>query len=395
MQNIKQKLKMELTAELSNILNYWMKFTFDEVNGGFIGHVNGDNKVQHKASKGAVLNARILWTFSSAYRVTKNEEYKRMADRAYKYIIKYFIDKKNGGVFWELNYLGEPTNKRKQIYALSFTIYGLSEYYRVTGEREALAQAIELFNCIEEYSLDKEKNGYFEALAEDWQMLEDVRLSDKDANERKTMNTHLHILEAYASLYWVHKDEKVRKALKNLIELFHDKFVNSSYNLNLFFDDDWNLKSDEISYGHDIECSWLLHEAAEVLGHEKLLKKVEEVAVNMAKVTFNGLAQDNGLINEAFPSENSFDTDKHWWQQAEAIVGFYNAYQISGKAEFLEKADKVWEYTKTNIIDHKNGEWFWRVNEQNIPYTQDEKTGFWKCPYHNGRACLEIMERIA
>lgn len=391
---MQQNLKAELSTELDNILNFWIESTIDVKNGGFIGEIDGNNIKHIDAPKGSVLNARLLWTFSSAYRITGKEEYLRQAQYTFDYFKHNFIDKKYGGVYWELNADGTPSNRRKQIYAIAFAIYGLSEFFRATQANEALNLAVGLFNNIEKYSFDASENGYFEALTEEWELLDDVRLSPKDYNERKTMNTHLHIMEAYACLYRVYKTDKVATALKNLINLFLDKFINDQGNLNLFFDDDWNLKSDIISFGHDIECSWLLHEAAEVLGNEELLKKVIPVSIKIADVTYNGIDTDNGLFYELEKDKNHLDTDKHWWPQAEALVGYYNVYELSKDEKYLQTAADFWEFTKENIIDKKHGEWFWRVSKDRVPYESDEKVGFWKCPYHNSRACMELMERI-
>ncbi len=390
----KQQLKAELSLELTHILNYWMEYAVDEVNGGFIGKVDHNNNKIQDSPKGSILNARILWTFSSAYRLTKKSEYLKMAYRAYQYIYEHFVDRVHGGIYWELDASGKPKNGRKQIYANAFAIYGLTEFYKITNDQVALDLALDVFEYIEKYSLDKIYNGYFEAFTEDWNKLEDVRLSEKDANESKTMNTHLHILEAYTNLYRVHKTERIQKALENLINLFINQFINKNYNLNLFFDDYWNLKSDIISFGHDIECSWLLYEAAHVLGDKDIIEKVKPISVNMAEVSLKGLDKDGGLYNEFEPGKNHLDTDKHWWPQAEAVVGFFNAWEISSNPGFLDKAWTSWEFTKKYIIDHKNGEWYWRVNKGGKPYETDEKAGFWKCPYHNSRLCMEIMERI-
>lgn len=388
-------IQSELTKVLKdNILEYWMVNTIDEEFGGFIGFIDFFNNKNTKANKGSVLNARILWTFAAAYNYFKEEVYLNKAKRAYEYILNHFIDYKHGGVFWELNYQGKPVNKRKQIYALSFTIYGLTEYYIASGDDKALTIAIDLFKAIEKHSLDKNKNGYIEAFAEDWTPLTDFRLSEKDANESKTMNTHLHILEAYTNLFRVHKNPEVKAALKNLIELFLARFINSRGHLNLFFNNDWELNSKTISFGHDVECSWLLVEAAEVLGDEVLLKKVKNKSLIMLEAVNEGLDKDGALFNEFEPDINSFDTDKHWWPQAEALVGFYNGFQITGNEAFKMKAFKNWEFIKKHLIDNKNGEWFWRVDKNGHPIQADEKAGFWKCPYHNSRACLEVIKRI-
>ncbi|MBE9518616.1 MAG: AGE family epimerase/isomerase [Bacteroidetes bacterium] len=386
----------ELEKELKeNILSWWMEYTPDRELGGFHGHIDHLNQVVKGAGKGAVLNARILWTFSAAYRMYNQPEYLETARRAYAYIISYFTDKKYGGVYWELEPDGSVRSSRKQIYATAFTIYGLAEYHMACGDDRALKIAKGLFRDLEAKAFDLEFNGYTDALSRDWKALEDLRLSEKDQNESKTMNTHLHILEAYGNLFRIWKDPGLKEALKNLIKLFLEHFVDRERKvLNLFFDDNWNLKSTLISFGHDIECSWLLHEAAALLGDPGLIKECAELAVNMAHASEAGQAGDGGLHYEFFPESMELDSDKHWWPQAEAMVGYYNAFQLSGEQKFLERSLGSWEFIKKHLIDHKLGEWFWSVDSQGNPQTEKEKAGFWKCPYHNGRACMELIHRI-
>jgi mannobiose 2-epimerase len=258
------QFRKELEKELKdNILSWWMKYSPDNELGGFHGHIDHQNQVVKGAGKGAVLNARILWTFSAAYRMYKQPEYLETARRSFAYIISYFTDKKYGGVYWELEPDGSVRSSRKQIYATAFTIYGLAEYHMACGDDQALKIAKGLFRDLEAKALDLEFNGYTDALSRDWKALEDLRLSEKDQNESKTMNTHLHILEAYANLFRIWKENALEKALGNLIHLFLERFVDRERNvLNLFFDDSWKLKSTLISYGHDIECYWLLHVSA-------------------------------------------------------------------------------------------------------------------------------------
>ena len=388
-------LKTEMQSHLLNdILPYWMERTIDEKHGGFIGRIDGNNRIDEKADKGAILNSRILWTFSAAYNYFKDPAYLANADRAFSYLIDHFIDNEHGGVFWMLDYKGNPTETKKQIYTQAFAIYGFSAYYKASRNKHALNAAIELFKLIETYAFDHGENGYFEAFDRQWNLLQDLRLSEKDANEKKTLNTHLHILEAYTTLYQIWKNKKLKKQLKNLIELKLDKFVNENSRFQLFFDENWNPKSDLISFGHDIEGSWLLLEAAKVLGDEQLIAKTKKVAISMVNsVMKNGIDNDGGLIYEVYPGGIK-DTDKHWWPQAEAIVGFVNAWQISSDSKYLKKAKMVWEFTKDKIIDWKDGEWWFRVNKVGQPYLQEDKAGPWKCPYHNGRACLEIIKRL-
>lgn len=390
-------IKAEMTQECFNILSFWSKNTVDDTNGGFIGSIDLNMTKHPEGEKGAVLNARILWAYSAAYRVFKNPEHLTMARRAYAYVTQYFIDKEYGGVYWMLNADGSPANTRKQIYAIAFTIYALAEYYRISQKQEALDLAVKLFEDVEKHSFDPELNGYFEAYSREWVLLEDLRLSEKDKNDPKTMNTHLHILEAYTNLYRVYKDEKLRKALKNLIDVTTEKIINKDKGyFDLFFAADWTHRSTNNSYGHDIEGSWLLWEAAEVLGDTATMDYCKPICIKMAQQALrDGVDADGGIMSEGTDGVVE-DSDKHWWPQAEAIVGFMNAYQLTNDEKFLEASLKSWDFVKKYIIDHQNGEWYWRVTKDDHKvYTEEQKTGPWKCPYHNSRACMEIAERFA
>lgn len=391
-----KEFRIELETELKdNILNWWMKYSPDQEYGGFHGHINHQNQAVKGAGKGAVLNARILWTFSAVYRAYPDQVYLNMAHRAFRYILDNFLDKDFGGVYWELDEQGGILSSRKQIYAIAFTIYALSEYHMACGDPQAKDLAIACFEDIEFFAFDPIKKGYTEALNRQWEELDDLRLSEKDQNECFTMNTHLHILEAYGNLYRIWEDPALAKAIKNLIQLFLEKFIDpKNERLRLFFDENWNSKSSLVSFGHDIECSWLLHEASEILNNEKMIQASADLAVKMARKTFEGLDEDGGLYYEYMPDTNKLDTDKHWWPQAEAMVGFFNAYQISGDPEFLHRSKESWTFIHNYICDWVDQEWFWSVDKEGIPQTVKEKGGFWKCPYHNGRACLEIIRRI-
>ena len=379
-----------------NILPFWIDKMFDHENGGFYGRIDGHGNLHADAEKGGILNARILWTFSAAYRVLGKSEYLEMATRAKDYIIAHFIDREYGGTYWSLDYKGNPKDTKKQFYAIGFMIYGLSEYVRATSDKEALDYAIQLFECIEEHSLDVIYNGYIEACTREWGEIADMRLSDLDANYPKSQNTHLHIIEPYANLYRVWKDERLEKALRNMINIFTDKILNPETNhLDLFFEKDWTRGAGHLeSYGHDIECSWLMHEAALVLGDAEVLKKVEEIVPLVAKASEKGLNPDGSMIHEANLDTGHVDDDLHWWVQAEAVVGFYNIYQHFGDESALDKSLQCWQYIKDNLIDYEGGEWYWSRRPDGTLNLDDDKAGFWKCPYHNGRMCLEIIERI-
>ena len=379
-----------------NILPFWINNMVDRKNGGFYGRIDGHGNLHAEAEKGGILNGRILWTFSAAYRVLGKPEYLEMATRAKDYIIAHFIDHEYGGTYWSLDYKGNPKDTKKQFYAIGFMIYGLSEYVRATGDKEALDYAIQLFDCIEEHSLDVIYNGYIEACTREWGEIADMRLSDLDANYPKSQNTHLHIIEPYANLYRVWKDERLEKALRNMINILTDKILNPETNhLDLFFENDWTRGAGHLeSYGHDIECSWLMHEAAIVLGDAEVLKKVEEIVPLVAKASEKGLNPDGSMIHEANLDTRHVDDDLHWWVQAEAVVGFYNIYQHFADESALDKSLHCWQYIKDNLIDYKSGEWYWSRHPDGTLNLDDDKAGFWKCPYHNGRMCLEIIERI-
>lgn len=384
----------DFQAELANILAYWRTHTPDEAHGGFYGQIDNDNHAHPTAPKGAVLHARILWTFAAAHNYQPDPANLAVARRAYEYLIAHFLDAEHGGVYWSVDYRGQPLDTKKQIYALAFSIYGLAEYYRASGDAAALGHAQALFRSIEAHSFDPREGGYLEAFARDWQPLGDLRLSAKDANEKKTMNTHLHVLEAYANLYRVWPDVVLRQQLRALLLDFADHIIDPATNhLLLFFDEHWQPKPDVVSFGHDVEAAWLLLEAAEVLHEPGLIEHFKQTAVQLAQAAAEGLAPDGGLRYELEPSGH-WAADKHWWVQAEAMVGFYNAYQVSGDAQFRTLSENTWRFIQQHLLDREQGEWFWGVRPDYSLMPGEDKAGFWKCPYHNGRACLEMLRRL-
>ena len=394
MERRKKILKNKAKTELINILDYWLKNTIDKENGGFIGEINHQNVINNNSEKGAVLNARILWSFSAAYAVEKNPEYLKTAKRAFQYIKDYFFDKEFGGIFWSLQADGKPKDTKNQIYAIAFVIYGLSEFYKIFKNEDALELAQSLFYKIELYSKDYKNKGYLEAFTRDWQEIEDLRLSEKDANEKKTMNTHLHIVEAYSNLYLIWPNPKLKDSIKEILEVIALYFINKyTWHLKLFFDENWKEKEDVISYGHDIEAAWLLQWCAETIEDVDLVRSYQKYAVEFAKSTKEGIDSDGGLWYEYEPKEQKLIAEKHWWPQAELWIGMINAWQLSKNEEFLEITEKNFEFVEKYIIDHKNGEWIWGVYADYSPILKD-KAGFWKCPYHNSRACIELIKRL-
>ena len=385
----------------TNILSFWQKRMVDYRQGGFYGRIDGYNVLHPDAEKGAVLNARILWTFAAAARVLNNTPYRILAARAYDYLMQWFMDREQGGVYWSLNADATPLDTKKQTYAIAFAIYGLAEYVRLTNNQEALNAAIRLFEDLEAHAdkwdnekISKCKNGYVEALTRDWQPIADMRLSEKDENGVFTMNTHLHVLEAYTNLYRVLKNvqrddvqgtkERITKQLRTLIDIFANRiFDPATGHLMLFFDEKWQPSNTHTSPGHDIEAAWLLHEALEVLGDEELLNQTLPVIHSLAQ------AAEDDIMDE-----------KEWWCYAEAVVGYidqWKLYQDEKPIESninLELAETAFHYIQTHLMDRENGEWFWTILPDGTPDRTHDKAGFWKCPYHNSRMCIEIIERL-
>ena len=359
----------------SDILAYWLKLR-DHERGGFYGRVDGDEQCHPDAPRGAVLNARILWAFSAAYRVLGKKEYLDAAQEAKRYIETHFMDPEYGGCYWSVSADGAPLDTHKQFYAQAFMLYAFSEYIHATGDRTAMAMADSFFRLIEEYGRDREYLGYIEAASRNWQPLSDMRLSDKDENTIKSQNTNLHILEAYTNYLRIRPLSEVRGALSLLIDTFEHYIMLPSGHLGLFFDEQWHPTNDYFSAGHDIECSWLMNEAADVLRLD-----CTPTVLLLAEAAKEGIHPD-GSIGE-----------QTWWEQAEAVVGFLNLWQITNDQSAMELALRTYSYIQDVLIDRTHGEWFWAVLPDGTPDRTQDKAGFWKCPYHNSRMCLEIIER--
>jgi mannobiose 2-epimerase len=367
----------------------------DRERGAFYGSLTDNLDIDRAAVRGALLSARILWTYSSAYRQYHNPAYLKMAGRAYDDLEKNFFDRDYGGYYWSISADGTPLKTRKQIYGQAFAIYALSEYHRATGLRTPLDQAIALYRLLEKYSLEPKHGGYLEAFSREWEPIDDQRLSDGDLNAPKTQNTHLHVLEAYTNLLRVWPDPAVKHSLTGLLDVMLTRILDpDTHHLKLFFDKDWTSKTDLVSYGHDIEASWLLMAAATVLGDTDLIARVTPEIIKIADATLaKGVDTDGALYNEGNLRAVT-NTNKEWWQQAEAVIGFLNAYQYSREERFLKSALWCWDFIEARLIDRAHGEWFRGVTRDGMVLHRELKVSFWKCPYHNGRACMEAASRL-
>jgi cellobiose epimerase len=389
---LRERVEREL---LDDILPFWLKYVIDEEYGGFRGQIANDLTIEPKANKGLILNARILWTFAKAHKVYGKDVYRQTAERAYDYLREQFWDEEYGGVYWMVDYLGKPVETKKRIYGQAFAMYALTEYVSAGGGKQPLQMAIALHRMIEDASHDVEHGGYFETYERDWTLSREQRLSEVDMDEKKSMNTHLHLLEGYANLLKVWNDEALRGQLSQLAHIFLDHIIHpETYHLRMFFDEQWRDRSRCVSFGHDIEASWLICEKTEVLGDKALLEEARSISVKMAQAIYEqAIDTDGGLMYEGRGNEIT-DDSKHWWPQAEAVVGFLHAFELTGAEYFLKAAEKSWDFIDRYIVDHARGEWYWKVSRNGIPSDEKFKVDAWKCPYHNSRTCFEVMERL-
>lgn len=400
--------KLYFEEELENILSYWIKYSVDEKSNSFYGAADLNGKPVLNANKSCVLNARILWTFSAAARKYDNPEYSRMAQLAYEVLQRDFLDQDYGGYFMELSHENKVVQDIKHTYAQAFVIYSLCKYYEFNLSEEVLETTKNLFRTLEEKTKDNTNIGYKEAFTREWNFIEENRMADN--NEPKSMNTHLHVLEAYAALYKVWKDDRVKSRLTELINIFLNNIIRDTGHLGIFFDDKFNeVESSKgiCSFGHDIEASWLLWEAVEILGDLEIKEKMFPKLIKMVDAVDRvAVDKDGGLFLESTRFGSHVRTNKHWWPQAENLVGFMNAYQLTGEEMYWETVKLAWKFIDTHVIDHERGEWYTKVNRLGVPYLtepegdpspyyrNDWKIDPWKCPYHNGRAMMELINRI-
>lgn len=391
-----KRLQKELSAELHNeILPFWMDKAVDEQSNGYHGRILQDGSVDHKADRTMILNARILWTFSAAFRRYGGQEYQTAARRAYAYIMNHFYDYENGGYYWSVDSTGQPVQTRKHLYALSFTVYGLSEYYRATEQQEVLDAAIALFEKIEEVFFEPESSGYHEAADMYWNKVKDSRLSDDEPFTKFTFNTHLHLMEAYSNLYKAWPNQKLKIQIQYLIRIHLDHIYNKEDgHFYSFFEKNWKVTEPKIySYGHDIEAVWLLYDAANAIEDQALKEELTDITVKTAELTLQeGINSETKGLYSFGADGKVVNKNKQWWAQAEGIVGFMYAWSLQQSDDFIESAEGLWEFIKNHVKDTEYGEWFGEFDADGNPKNGEDKVGPWKCPYHNARACMEAEE---
>lgn len=382
----------EVEKELKeHIIPFWIGMQ-DKEYGGFYGMLDIDLNLDKKATKGCILNSRILWFFANAYLLYKDESYLDVAGHAYDFMKKAMFDQENGGIYWAVTYDGKPLDTTKHTYNQAFAVYALSSYYDATKDAEALKLAYDLVDVIEKKCCDE--GGYLEAFDIYFKPAGNDKLSENGVEAGRTMNTLLHVFEAYTELYRVDGKEEIGNRLRWMLDIFVEKMYNPDLRRQeVFFDMEYNTLIDLHSYGHDIETAWLIDRGLDVLKDEEYDKKLEPVISALEENVYRLAFDGNALYNECEKGVN--DTKRIWWVQAEAMVGFLNAYtKHPEKTEYLQAVEKIWEYIKEYIIDKRPGsEWLSEVDEKGIPFTRKPIVEPWKCPYHNGRMCLEVVKR--
>ena len=391
MNETRSEIFLRETADIleHNILDYWL--TLRDSRGGFYGEVLSDGTVLPEAPRGVILNARIIWAFSAAFAVLPRPEYLAAAVAARDWFLGHFVDPEHGGVYWSVTAAGERLDDKKQLYAQGFAIYGLSECYKATHDVKVLAAAAALFRTVEDHFADPEHGGYIEALARDFSPLEDMSLSAHDINADKTMNSHLHILEAYANLYAVWPDPSLKAALVRLLDLTCTRIMGPDGHLQLYFRRDWRVLPGAVSYGHDIETSWLLLECALATHDLDVVSRIRPYAAALGRAGNEGLLPDGSMLYERLP-DGTLDESRQWWVQAETVVGNLWLWKYHGEEAGAERARACWAFIRDRLVDRAGGDWYWAVLPDGRPDLAQPKAGFWKCPYHNTRMCLEILK---
>ncbi|ESQ77761.1 AGE family epimerase/isomerase [Asticcacaulis sp. AC402] len=385
-------LSTEVRAEAKALLRWWAERAPDPVHGGFHGELDATGRPVADAPRSIILNTRLLWFFSAMASYLTSDEAAALARRAFGYLRDHFLDPNHGGVYWLLSASGQVIDARKQGYAQAFAVYACAEYYRATGDAAALELARRLQREIEDRFWEPTYGGYLEALSQGWHPIDDQRLSDKDADWPKTMNTHLHILEAYTNLHRVAPDAASRKALLRALTVFVDRFAGDGQHLRLFFEMDWTDQTTAISYGHDIEAAWLMWEGAEALDDPVQLERIRALTIGLSYAALDQGFNSRGGLSYERPFGGTSDPDGEWWGQAEGLVGFVNAWQLTSDGRFLEAAEQLWRYLKAQYGAGSGDEWTWYGADAARPPVY--KAGVWKCPYHNGRAMIELDKRL-
>jgi mannobiose 2-epimerase len=385
-----ERMMRELCDDL---IPFWLAL-YDPQHGGHYGHVDLAGTINRTAPKTAIVVARLLWFLSTVGYVFGDGRCLEQAARTKAFLLNRVYDRARGGLFWAVTHDGRPADPTKHLYAQAFGIYSLSSHAATAGDAEALGAAKELFVLLES-RVRRAEGGYAEAFDAAWQPIEDRRIAWQGGARTITANSHIHLVEAYTALVRAWPSPGPRAALADLVRFILDRFVTpDGTSLYQALDADLRPLPSAPSFGHDIEASWLLDDAGDALGDAALQQRLRRVAASLATAAASrAQLRDGGFLSSAIRADAASVPPRVWWVQAEAIVGLVNVAQQGGPPGMMTRAEALWGFIERVMIDRENGEWFEAVDGNGRPLPDRPKVGPWKEPYHQARACLEIMRR--
>ena len=366
--------------------SFWAELQ-DKERGGYYGEVDSAFNVHKDAVKGCILNSRILWFFSHADDFDDKNRLEH-AKQAFDFLVNAFYDREYGGVYWSVTADGKPCDDMKHTYNIAFAIYALSAYYEASQEPEALSLARQLMQVIEEKCRDEA--GYLEAFSRDFGPHSNEHLSENGVMATRTMNTLLHVMEAYTELHRVAPSDATRDRLREILQIFRDRIYNPELQrLEVFFDRDYNSLIDLHSYGHDIEASWLIDRTVEVLCAEGTEYDLSEITEVLRKKIYEVAFDGHSVPAECCKGE-VLET-RVWWVQCEAVVGFFRGYLKTGNKDYANAAAKIYWYTYHTMISMNPFGWYPEILEGGVPDMSKNIADAWTCPYHSGRMYYELF----
>ena len=380
-------MKQQLLDELGHVLHIWEDRSWDAQRR--IWRTMGcDNRPLASGRRSGVLISRVLWACSAAKNLTGDAHYAQLAQTAYEDLCANYLDKEFGGVYNDLNADGSVLDDRKVSYNQSYAIYALSEYYRATGCEEALAKAMDIYALIEHSAWDAVRGGYHTVCDRVWRVQPDSF----------TMDTHLHLMEAYTNLHKAKADPAVARSLRQCVEALRSRFLRPSGALYQNLQLTWEPTADTSDrFGDEGECVWMMAEAAAQLGDEAYTAQVMEAVRAMAdNIVAVGYDKDHGGVYDRLNADGSMSTDKLWWEESEAATGLLYAYALFGEERFARGALGIWDFMRTYFLN-ADDEWNWKTRADGsfIPITDPASP--LKCPYHSARIavlCVPVLERL-
>ncbi len=420
--NIKMKICLRKVLERMNeyfeeqLVPFWSERCIDRKNGGYLVDFDKDGIFKNTDEKYLVTQTRVLYGLSLFCKYFKNDaKYKKYAECGYNFLAKYFWDYKNYGWIWKTDNKGTSLDRGKVVYGQSFALYALCEYYLISGNKEILAFAEKTFELLQIHCSDNLYGGYYENFTENWELEE----PGYAGGDRKSLDVHMHLLEAYTKLYECTKKELHRRKLLETIELIFDRMVHKKYfcglnQFNIKFENippiaikrTWNAdrKTDTAkvkdidgirttSYGHNLELVWLTLKAFEILKIKpsRYTPILEELANHSIRYGLD--RKYGGMFRDGPYNGKAMVLDKEWWQQSESLVGALYSYELTHDDKFLDAFINIWEFVDSKMINKKAGEWYPLLDRAGGIKLSDLGNP-WKASYHTGRSMVECINKL-